>query len=344
MYLEASQYNVLSYIGCGSDHTIYKVENSLTQELCAIKIEKSAGIGQIKNEIEMLKKLQGISGIPELKSYGITSDNKLFIIVPLFQYNLKEVAKEKQLSLSQILRIGLRMTEILENIHCNNVLHLDLKPENIMFSKQIQDDQNTIKPEIIQLIDFGLSQKFNQNSTFLKDTFIGSLSFASRQSHNGEQLGFKDDLESLIYILVYLRNQKLPWLQKPSWGCKKVDIQIIGKVKTFHYNSQTLYSNFPLGFQDIMQYIDTLKYYVMPDYSYIKSLFLKMLQPYSSFFQTKQISSFQNVINTSIILYNPNEQNSEEDIISCETKYVLISKVISKYATNQIKSISHIQS
>lgn len=45
MYLQASQYHVLSNLGCGSDHVIYKVENRLSLEVCAIKIEKSPGLG-----------------------------------------------------------------------------------------------------------------------------------------------------------------------------------------------------------------------------------------------------------------------------------------------------------
>ncbi|CAK58668.1 unnamed protein product (macronuclear) [Paramecium tetraurelia] len=66
-------------------------------------------------------------------------------------------------------------------------------------------DSKILQPQLIQIIDFGLSQELYSNS---KDAFIGSLNFASRQSHKGEQLGYKDDLESLLYVLVYLRNCK----------------------------------------------------------------------------------------------------------------------------------------
>ncbi|CAD8087947.1 unnamed protein product [Paramecium primaurelia] len=198
MYLQAPQYHVLSKIWCGSDHVIYKE--------CAIKIEKSPGIGQIQNEIGMLNKLKGISSIPVLISYGVTPENKSFLIIPLLHVNLGEIAKKKQISLTQILRIRMKITEILEKLHQQNILHLDIKPKNIMISQPLVNDSKIQHPDLIQLIDFRLSQELIRNSKLLKNVFIGSLNFASRQSHKGKQLGYKDDLESLLQVLVYLRN------------------------------------------------------------------------------------------------------------------------------------------
>ncbi|CAD8207005.1 unnamed protein product [Paramecium octaurelia] len=351
MYLEASQYHVLSNLGCGSEHMIYKVENRLNSEVQAIKIEKSPGIGQIANEIVILKKLKGTAGIPALISYGVTPENKSFLIIPLLHCNLGDIAKRKQLSLPQILRIGLRITEILEKVHDLNILHLDIKPENIMISSPLVNDSKILQPDLIQLIDFGLSQEIIRNSKLLKDVFIGSLNFASRQSHKGEQLGYKDDLESLLYVLVFLRNSTLPWFQKPSWGCREVDIKVIGRIKSFHFNSTSLTQNFPLQFQEIMSYIDSLKYNILPDYGYLKSLFMEMIKkPQCSVFQINQVFESQNEIETSILIDNSNENNKDdmysdqEDMISFETKNFQICKIIGKYFTNSIKSISDIKS
>ncbi|CAD8213838.1 unnamed protein product [Paramecium octaurelia] len=359
MYLEASQYHVLSNLGCGSEHMIYKVENRLNSEVCAIKIEKSPRIGQIANEIVILNKLKGTAGIPAMISYGVTPENKQLIEYSnqdpflLFHYYMviQVTQPKKQLSLFQILRVGLRITEILEKVHDLNILHLDIKPENIMISSPLVNDSKILQPDLIQLIDFGLSQEIIRNSKLLKDVFIGSLNFASRQSHKGEQLGYKDDLESLLYVLVFLRNSTLPWFQKPSWGCREVDIKVIGRIKSFHFNSTSLTQNFPLQFQEIMSYIDSLKYNILPDYGYLKSLFMEMIKkPQCSVFQINQVFESQNEIETSILIDNSNENNKDdmysdqEDMISFETKNFQICKIIGKYFTNSIKSISDIKS
>ena len=60
--------------------------------------------------------------------------------MPLFHSSLLELAKSRKLSFTLILTIGLRIIEILEKVHQKNILHLDIKPENIMLSYQPADD------------------------------------------------------------------------------------------------------------------------------------------------------------------------------------------------------------
>lgn len=54
--------------------------------------------------------------------------------MPLLNCSLRDLVKSSQLSLSSILAIGLSLIETLENVHKKNILHLDIKPENIMIS------------------------------------------------------------------------------------------------------------------------------------------------------------------------------------------------------------------
>ncbi|CAK60853.1 unnamed protein product (macronuclear) [Paramecium tetraurelia] len=75
------------------------------------------------------------------QSSGLTNDNKRFLIEPLLPSSLLDLAKSRTLSLPLIMTIGLRVIEILEQVHKNNILHLDIKPENIMLSYLISNDQ-----------------------------------------------------------------------------------------------------------------------------------------------------------------------------------------------------------
>ena len=66
----------------------------------------------------------------------------------------------------------------------------------------------------VYLIDFGISKVYENNLflTFNKNkSFIGTSRYASLASHNGEDIGKKDEIESLMYILLYLLEGKLPW-------------------------------------------------------------------------------------------------------------------------------------
>ncbi|CAD8100949.1 unnamed protein product [Paramecium sonneborni] len=359
MYLQTSKYQVLSMIGQGSAHQVFKAEHNLSQTLFAIKMEKYPMSGQIDSEIKVLKELDEIEGIPKLIHHGITLEKKSYLILPLLHCSLRDLTKSQQISLSCTLAIGLSLIETLEKIHRKNILHLDIKPENIMISQKIQKNSQDklLQPGVIQLIDFGLSQSIG-NSKFLKNVFIGSLNFASRASHKGEQLGYKDDLESLFYVLIYLKNCKLPWSQKPSMGFKNMDIKFIGDMKTSLFNTMTLCSTFPIEFSQFMQYIDELKYDQMPDYSFIKGLFIKMLQTTSlspsvnQFLNYSPIQSLNQLGNSETLdipvdkhLLNNNsiQTQIQEDIIDTEPIVVHVSDMIGKYTTAQIKSISDLK-
>ncbi|CAD8191702.1 unnamed protein product [Paramecium pentaurelia] len=353
------QYKVLSNIGCGSEHLVYKAQFNLNSELYAIKMEKSPRLGQLENEIEMLQKLNGVEGVPQIKQFGLTQDKKCFLIVPLLHSSLLDLSKSGSLSLPLILTIGLGVIQILERVHKKEILHLDIKPENIMLSQQISNDQDVLKPGLIQLIDFGLSQQFIKNSETLKDVFIGSLNFASRSSHQGKPIGYRDDLESLLYVLCYLKDLKLPWSEKQFWGFKEVDLDKIGNKKSSFFKTILLQQQSYLNFQPFMSYIDGLKHDIMPDYNFIKELFTLMIQranPFqSSLKQWSQIAfctsiqiktllhDSENIKNS---LQNIQQQYTTEEIIDdefLEKNIVFLSDVIGNYTTNSIKSIKDIK-
>jgi serine/threonine protein kinase len=70
----------------------------------------------------------------------------------------------------------------------------------------------------IFLIDFGLSVPFvDDNDVHLPqqehnyNTVVGTALFASINAHQGKNLSRRDDIESLVYTLIYLLTGKLPW-------------------------------------------------------------------------------------------------------------------------------------
>ncbi|CAK62722.1 unnamed protein product (macronuclear) [Paramecium tetraurelia] len=355
MQLQNSNYKILSNIGSGSGHQVFKVQNNQSSRILALKIEKIPSLGQLEGEIQRLQELEGVKGIPQLIDFGKTKDSN-YIITPLLKRNLSEIAKESVLSLQSTLAIGLSIIEILEQVHKKGILHLDIKPENIMISQpqiNVPVDQ-ILRPGFIQLIDFGLSQKFGLK-TFLNKVFIGSLRYASRQAHRGGQLGFKDDLESLLYVLVYLRNQKLPWQSLKQLQSQQLEIKKIGEMKEAVFTTTVLSQRFPPEFSQFKSYIETLTQQTMPDYEYIKNLFRSMLSVGDRSQSSKLASSSQSLKETKqnknseqILMFLSNLPNNDsivipEDQIDIETSIVFISDLITSYTTSSIKSINDIK-
>ena len=79
-----------------------------------------------------------------------------------------------------------------------------------------------IHAAVVYLIDFGLSKEYRDPSTYEHIScktnlgLTGMATFASINSHLGLELGRRDDLESLAYVLIYFLRGSLPWQGLPS--------------------------------------------------------------------------------------------------------------------------------
>ena len=110
--------------------------------------------------------------------------------------------------------IGIEVLKILKNIHNVGIIHRDIKPANICYGSFF-NNSNKFNKEIV-LIDFGLGKKFANKHLRPKDKekkrgFVGSLLFTSSSALCEYELGPKDDVESLFYVLTYLKNGNLSW-------------------------------------------------------------------------------------------------------------------------------------
>ena len=58
--------------------------------------------------------------------------------------------------------------------------------------------------------------------------FVGTLAFASINSHLKQELSHCDDLEALAYLLIFLQRGALPWLEH---GCQQLSHSAIQEMK-----------------------------------------------------------------------------------------------------------------
>ena len=124
---------------------------------------------------------------------------------------------------------------------------------------------------IVHLIDFGLSKEYRDPNTHVHIPFntglgfIGTATFASINSHLGLELGRRDDLESLAYMLFYFIWGFLPW-QGLGLGDDVVESK---RGVTTHPSFQGL----PMELRMFFEHCRSLPFDGRPNYEHFNRLF-----------------------------------------------------------------------
>ena len=163
----------------------------------------------LETEAYFLYSLKGI-GIPEILSYGRTKYYNI-LVEPLLGKSLYHLYLDnnRHFKIKDICLIGIQILDRLEWIHSKNVIHRDIKPDNFLIGEN--------DPNVLYLIDFGLSSKYRSSSTgkHVKFGFTGKLTgttkYSSANSIRGGEQSRKDDLESVAYMIIFFMKGDLPW-------------------------------------------------------------------------------------------------------------------------------------
>jgi len=250
------KYNILEKISEGNFGQVYKGQNKLTKEYVAIKIEPKTknSLNTLKNEAKIYQYLNN-SDFPSLKWYNGDSNNT-YLVINYFDNSLKDLITKnlnKKLSLQLTVNIGIQVIQRLQYLHSKELIHRDIKPENLL----VDSSDNLFK---IYLIDYSFCKRYITNGKHIDQkhikSLIGNLQFMSCNVHNYIEPSRRDDLESVVYLLVWLYYGTLPWL-------KETDATNILALK------QELIYNRASPFLKILVYVKSLEFADNPDYNYL---------------------------------------------------------------------------
>lgn len=155
----------------------------------------------------------------------------------LSDYFIKYVEENKN---EYINMCGKKILKGLKWLHERGILCVDLKPQNFMF--KLDDD----KGDILYFIDFGIYSIKRRNMP----SFIGGTdTYLSLKSNMREgSYDFRDDVESMGYVLMFLLNNSLPWSNSKN----------INDIINMKKNMNSIYSiaenNNYVGLYEIIEY------------------------------------------------------------------------------------------
>lgn len=231
-------------------------------------------------------------GIPVLEGFGtcnIHDINYRFIILPKLGMSLSNILHEyKTIPLSSIYKISIQMLYNIEFIHSHGFIHGDIKNENIVLNKNINNNNNKCNPihtdntsdsnNRVFCIDFGLVRNLERNKKQNnKIAFDGTLKYIPTDTLKGLTT-YKCDLESLSYLMVTWLGLDLPWS-----NCKKNKYTLINERTRFmksykQYLQPVLNNNASNPIILFFDYINSIHDNDLPDYNICREIFRKELK------------------------------------------------------------------
>ncbi|EKX50687.1 hypothetical protein GUITHDRAFT_151052 [Guillardia theta CCMP2712] len=272
-------------MGFGSFGRIYLATDLKTGQEVAVKAERDIGqkVSALRAEAETLIHLQGGPGIADVYWVGkrdLNGENCNILVMELLgpdMEDLLELMDKRSVSTKTGLMLAHQMLDCLSHIHSRGIIHRDIKPENFLMG--VKERANKV-----YLIDYGLSDFFQDEQgnhvpcKKSKDSLRGTLRYASIPKHEGYEQSRRDDLEELMYVLIYLMRGGLPWckeeaqtfdgLEKQQWArARQMD-----RVKNLKKNTPMaeLCAGLPSVIPQLLQYSRSLSFEDEPDYDGMK--------------------------------------------------------------------------
>ncbi|XP_048134121.1 casein kinase 1-like protein HD16 [Rhodamnia argentea] len=233
--------------------------------------------GGILNEWKVYEDLGKSHGIPlpQIHYKGQRGDYYVTVMDLLGPSLLDSlVINWRNLPLEAIACIAVEAISILQKLHSRGYIHGDIKPDNFLLGSP-----GTPEEKKLFLTGLGSATRWRDRSTSshikynqTPDEFRGTIPFASVHTQLGRTSSRRNDLESLVYVLVYLIRGHLPWQRhegedKASLVCKE-------KMATPPY---TLCGTCPEPYLQFATFVLNLKFNELPHYARYISLFHEII-------------------------------------------------------------------
>lgn len=217
-------YKVLEKIGQGQFGLVYRGIHEKRGNAVAIKCEPhNTPFKLLKRETTILNMVYHKEYIPPILWFG-KHEIWQVLVMPYYPMSLETYIVQKLFPAQSPQRVVQylhnNILDILSHIHKHNVVHRDIKPQNLM----VQDNK-------LVLIDFGLAL-FTVDGTGAPlptprvphEHITGNAKYASINTHYGCSISPKDENISAFYILLWMVYGRLPWSHPPTFSHTNYDV------------------------------------------------------------------------------------------------------------------------
>lgn len=204
--LIGGRYEIISLVGSGGMADVYNaVDNRLSRQV-AIKVLKEEYSSDKNFVMKFRAEAQSAAGLSHpniVNVYDVGEDEGLhYIVMELVEgITLKKFIERKgKLELKEAVGIAIQIAQGMEAAHTNHIIHRDIKPQNIIISKEGK----------VKVTDFGIAKAATSN-TIAAGQAVGSVHYISPEQARGGYSDEKSDIYSLGVTLYEMISGKMPF-------------------------------------------------------------------------------------------------------------------------------------
>ncbi len=188
----ADRYEIIEQIGTGGMSDVYKAKCHKLNRFVAIKVMKSE-FSEDKTFVSKFRaEAQSVAGFTHpniVNVYDVGDENGIYYIVMELVEGItlkKYIEKRGRIPFKEAVSIAIQVANGLDAAHKHNIVHRDIKPQNIIISKEGK----------VKVTDFGIA-KVASSSTINSSSTMGSVHYISPEQARGGYSDARSDLYSL---------------------------------------------------------------------------------------------------------------------------------------------------
>ena len=199
------RYEILEKIGTGGMSDVYKAKCHKLNRFVAVKVLKQE-FSENANFVSKFRiEAQAAAGLmhPNIVNvYDVGEENGIYYIVMELVEGItlkKYIEKKARLSYKEAVSIAIQVGMGIEVAHNNHIIHRDIKPQNIIISKDGK----------VKVTDFGIAKAATSNT--ITSHVMGSVHYTSPEQARGGYSDEKSDIYSLGITMFEMLTGRVPF-------------------------------------------------------------------------------------------------------------------------------------
>ena len=199
------RYEIIEKIGTGGMSDVYKAKCHKLNRFVAVKVLKQE-FSENANFVSKFRiEAQAAAGLAHpniVNVYDVGEENGIYYIVMELVEGItlkKYIEKKARLSYKEAVSIAIQVSMGIEAAHNNHIIHRDIKPQNIIISKDGK----------VKVTDFGIAKAATSNT--ITSNVMGSVHYTSPEQARGGYSDEKSDIYSLGITLFEMLTGRVPF-------------------------------------------------------------------------------------------------------------------------------------